>query len=250
MGGTVTRPPLPPPPAFRTLVLRSLMVQALWNPRDLQGSGVAWLLDEALRPGEGAEPFNAHPYLAGAALGATVSIRERGELDEGELVRFRAALRGPLGAVGDGVVWAGWLPVTVLLALLLLAGGANPLAVVAGLLVAYNLLHLWMRRWAVRTGLDHGVAVGSALARSALPRLGDRLRLGAVVLAGALGGFVAVSPAAAAGAPSLHLFLALAAAAGILVAGRTAVGRLAITTPLRVAFWLLGAGWLAAVAAF
>jgi mannose PTS system EIID component len=253
----------PPSAVVRRLFLRSLLVQTLWNPRDLLGSGVAWILDETLPPDEGADPFNAHPYLAGAALGAFVAVRERGELDPAEFIRFRAALRTPLGAVGDALVWAGWLPFTVLAALLLLlAGGVGPLAVVAGFLVVYNLLHLWTRHWAVRTGLQQGVAVGSALARSAFPRLGDRLRQGVVFLVGGLAGtgtvlasgFLPV-PAGPGGGPGLSpgpvtLGVMLAAALGLLVAGRTAVGRLAITMPLRVAFWVLGAGWLAAVAAW
>ncbi len=233
------------------LLLRSFLVQGAWNPRDLQGTGVAWILGERFPPGEGPEPFNAHPYLSGVALGAVTRIRRENELTPDELSRFRAALRAPLGALGDGLVWAGWLPALLLLAMGLIVV-AGPLGlpvgwVVAGFLVAHNLLHLALRRWAIDLGLRHGRGVGGALAASPLRALGDRARMLAVLLAGALCGATAVLAARTlplagwGGGPALVLGVVLLVGLGYLLAGR-----LPVTTPLRVALLLLAGGWFVA----
>jgi mannose/fructose/N-acetylgalactosamine-specific phosphotransferase system component IID len=234
-----------------SLLLRSLLVQGAWNPRDLQGTGMAWILGETFPEGEGPEPFNAHPYLSGVALGAITTARRAEALSPEALSRFRAALRAPLGALGDGLVWAGWLPALLLLAIAALVVGL-PLGmpagwVVAGFLVAHNVLHLWLRRWGLDLGLDHGTGVGGALALSPLRSLGDRARQLAVALAGAVAGAVAVLAARSlpvegwGGGPSLVAGTFLLVGLGYLLAGR-----LPVTTPLRVALLLLAGGWLAA----
>src|SRR5690606_23471199 len=106
-----------------SMFLRLLAVQASWNYEILLGNGIGFCVEPALRrlPGgsKGLEYrealarqsnyFNAHPYLASVAVGALA----RAELD-GEaalrIERFRTALCGPLGSVGDRLVWAAWLP--------------------------------------------------------------------------------------------------------------------------------------------
>jgi mannose/fructose/N-acetylgalactosamine-specific phosphotransferase system component IID len=238
-------------PSRRALFLRSFLVQGAWNPRDLQGTGMAWILGETFPDGEGPEPFNAHPYLSGVALGAISRARRDEALSREALSRFRAALRAPLGALGDGLVWAGWLPALLLLAICLLAVGL-PLGLpagwgVAGFLLVHNVLHLGLRRWGLDLGLDHGTHVGGALARSPLRSLGDRARQLAVVLAGAVAGAVAVLAARSlpvegwGGGPSLAAGTFLLVGLGYLIAGR-----LPVTTPLRVALLLLAGGWLVA----
>ena len=61
--------------------------------------------------------FNAHPYLTSLALGAISRLEADGE-DPEEIRRFKVAIRGPLGGLGDTLVWAGWLPATSLIALI------------------------------------------------------------------------------------------------------------------------------------
>ena len=273
-------PPVPrqPGPSARGLFLRSFLVQGMWNPRDLLGSGMAWILEDrpgaspgataGLAPGATAgtapgatagpapaatevaplAPFNSHPYLAGVALGAVVREREQGRLAPEAEARFRAALRAPLGALGDALVWAGWVPFLALAALGLLVMGAPPLPVVGAFLVAHNLLHLALRRWGVRIGLRHGVQVGAALGRSPLRPAGDVFRQGVVVLAGFVAALAAVRGGLylAEGAPTATGL----AAVGLLFVGVGYVlaGRLPVTTPLRLALLLLGVGWIAAMA--
>jgi mannose/fructose/N-acetylgalactosamine-specific phosphotransferase system component IID len=193
------------------LVVRSFLVQGLWNPRDLIGAGFAWAGEPAPEapssddrsvsgPSEvsssdpSAAPslhFNAHPYLTPLALGALFRAEADGIQAE-DRQRFRDALRAPLGSLGDGIFWAGWLPGALLLSGVALTFGlVGPMGAVLLFLCVYNTAHLWVRGWGARVGLQSGLQVGRVLAEQGLRVLGHRVRAGAVVLAGVLTGALA-----------------------------------------------------------
>src|SRR5260370_34172589 len=71
------------------------------------GNGAAYRAAVA----RGAQFFNAHPYLCGLAVGAAARAEHDG-LPPAQVARLRAALCGPLGALGDRLVRAGGPPVT------------------------------------------------------------------------------------------------------------------------------------------
>jgi PTS system mannose-specific IID component len=161
--------------------LRLLAVQASWNYEILVGTGIGFCTEPALRllpGGRGGDAyraalarqsqyFNAHPYLAAVAVGALV----RAELDGAPPVRierFRTALCGPLGSVGDRLVWAAWLPLCSVFALLLFGLGASPLWTVGAFLLLYNAGHLALRAWGLRVGLERGLQVAQALGHPVL----------------------------------------------------------------------------------
>jgi mannose/fructose/N-acetylgalactosamine-specific phosphotransferase system component IID len=140
------------------------------------GTGLGFALDPALRRlpgGKGGEAyrraivrqstyFNAHPYMTGLAAGALA----RAELDgvaHDRIVRFRTALCGPLGSLGDRIVWAGLLPCCSLIALALYGIGAGALQVVLAFLLTYNAGHLFLRFWGLNEGWRHGLGVSKAL---------------------------------------------------------------------------------------
>lgn len=165
------------------MFVRLLAIQGSWNYETLMGNGIGFAIEPALRllPGGVHTPefkaalsrqsryFNAHPYLAGIAVGALA----RAELDHepAELIeRFRTALPGPLGSVGDRLVWAGWLPFCSLIALVAFGLGAGPLGVVAVFLGIYNAGHFALRIWGLETGWRHGLRVASALGHPILRR--------------------------------------------------------------------------------
>jgi PTS system mannose-specific IID component len=112
--------------------------------------------------------FNAHPYLAGLAVGAAARAEHEG-VPPAQIERLRTALSGPLGSFGDRLVWAGWLPLLSALALAGVALGAGWMAV-AGFLVLYNLGHVLLRSWALRAGWRHGARVAVALQTPVLQR--------------------------------------------------------------------------------
>jgi PTS system mannose-specific IID component len=181
-----------------SIFLRLLAIQASWNYEILLGNGVGFCTEPALRllpGGKGGEAyraalarhsqyFNAHPYFAGVAVGALI----RAELD-GEpptrIERFRTALCGPLGSVGDRLVWAAWLPFCSLLALLAFGAGGGPLLVVGGFLLLYNAGHLALRGWALHVGLQRGLLVAQALGGPVLRRGPQWLSQGAAFVGGA-----------------------------------------------------------------
>jgi mannose/fructose/N-acetylgalactosamine-specific phosphotransferase system component IID len=164
-----------------SIFIRTLAIQGSWNYETLLGNGVGFVLEPALRQLPGgvhsdafkaamareSAYFNAHPYLTSVAIGALAKAELSGVPPE-RIERFRTALCGPLGSVGDRLVWAGLLPFSSLVALIAFGVGARPLAVVAIFLVIYNAGHLGLRIWGLRVGWTRGLAVAGALANPVL----------------------------------------------------------------------------------
>ncbi len=112
--------------------------------------------------------FNCHPYLAGLALGALVRA-EYEDVPSEQIVRLRAALCSPLGALGDQLFWAGLLPALLGASLAAIALGAS-WAVVVAFLVMFNAIRLYVAHWTLQAGLAAGMKVGAAISASKLPR--------------------------------------------------------------------------------
>jgi PTS system mannose-specific IID component len=160
---------------------RLLAIQGSWNYETLLGNGVGFCIEPALRllPGGVHTPrfkealarqskyFNAHPYLASVAVGALARAELDGE-PAAKIERFRTALAGPLGSVGDRLVWAGWLPFCSLVALTVFGLGGGPLAVLLTGLGLYNAGHFALRAWGLRVGWNRGLKVAQALANPVL----------------------------------------------------------------------------------
>jgi mannose/fructose/N-acetylgalactosamine-specific phosphotransferase system component IID len=185
-------------PAFYRVFARLFTIQASWNYERMQGIGFGNAAEPALRSLEGGRGgeryraalarqshfFNSHPYFAGIAVGAAVRAELDGEKPE-RIERLRATLGAPLGSLGDRLFWAAWQPVCVVLGLALVYLGLGVWAVAAAL-VAYNLVHVACRWWALRSGWRHGMTVASAL-NAPLLRRGTML---ATPLAGLAIGFI------------------------------------------------------------
>lgn len=158
------------------ILLRMLAIQGAWNYETLVGNGIGFCVEPALRRlpgGMGGEPyraalarqsqyFNAHPYLAAVAVGALARAELDG-VDPVKIERFRTAMCGPLGSVGDRLVWASWLPLCALVALLAFAFGMGATGTVLVFLVSYNLGHLAIRVWGINVGWRDGLRVAGAL---------------------------------------------------------------------------------------
>lgn len=133
------------------------------------------------------ERFNAHPYMADLALGACARMEEDGE-DPEMIRRFKTALGGSLGALGDNLVWAGWLPACVLLGLSLLIVGVPGWLAVIAFLAIYNTGHLSLRVWGFTTGLREGPDVGERLRHLRLAEWPEKIGAGSAVLLGVVVG--------------------------------------------------------------
>jgi len=203
--------------------LRSFAIQGSWNNRTMLGGGFAFAMlpvlrrifrgrPEALQAAleRHCEHFNAHPYLADLALGAICRMEADGRSAE-EIRRFKLAIKGPLGSLGDALVWVGWRPLTVLMALILALAGAPPWATVLVFLVVYNLGHVALRAWGFRVGMEWGSQVGDPLRSAALARQAEKLAAAGVF---ALGGLLGLTLGWSWSVMSWPFFL-LAATAGI-----------------------------------
>lgn len=210
------------------VLLRTLAIQGSWNYEIMIGNGIGFCIEPVLRRlpgGIDGDPyrqalarqsayFNAHPYLASLAVGALA----RAEVDQvpaARIERFRSALCGPLGSVGDRLVWAAWLPACSLFGLLLYGLHASAFGVVIGFLVLYNVGHLGLREWGLREGWRNGLRVSGALGHPVLQH-GPRY-IGRV--AAVLGGFalpLAVHRAIGGGSPLTAIPVGVACATPLL----------------------------------
>jgi mannose/fructose/N-acetylgalactosamine-specific phosphotransferase system component IID len=191
------------------MFLRSLAVQGSWNYRTLLGGGFAFALlpvlraihrDQAGELGRAIERhrqiFNAHPYLVGVALGAVARLESEGAAPDA-IERFKSAVRGSLGSLGDSLVWAGWRPVWAIITLVLLFCGVPWWLAASSFLVGYNAGHLALRGWGFHIGYYHGRGVADQLKRARIAGVqGSLARIGAFLL-GLLLPLVVAGPASA-----------------------------------------------------
>jgi PTS system mannose-specific IID component len=185
--------------------LRSFFLQASWNPQGMQNLGLAYALFPALealysdreRQLEALRRhltfFNTHPYVAAAIVGGVVFHEEkiaRGEESPERVVAFKAALMGPLAALGDGFFWLSLKPATGALC----AALVPLLHAWAALLflVLYNGVHLTLRGRLFLLGLRKGDLLVEEVARAKLPLRGARLRAIAAASAGGLTAWLAI----------------------------------------------------------
>jgi PTS system mannose-specific IID component len=180
-----------------SIFFRMLAVQSAWNYETLVGNGIGFCVEPALRrlPGglhgnayrsalaRESQYFNAHPYLTSVAVGALARAELDGEAPE-RIERFRTALCGPLGALGDRLIWATFLPLCSFTALVVFGAGGSPLATVLTFLVLYNVGHLGLRIWGLQAGWRRGLAVAQSLGHPMLQRAQPQLGKVAAILSG------------------------------------------------------------------
>jgi PTS system mannose-specific IID component len=190
------------------MLARSLTIQGSWNYETLIGAGFAFTLIPALRVVHAGNPealkasivrhsaiFNSHPYLATIAAGAVARMEADGA-DPEVIERFKSAVRGSLGSLGDRLIWMAWRPAALLLGISLLLAGVAWWAAVGGFLLVYNGLHLVLRTWGLRVGLENGVGVAAVVRDSPLQALATRAANAGALLAGlAVALFLGLDPA-------------------------------------------------------
>lgn len=208
--------------------LRSLALQASWNPKGMQNLGLAYAVFPALEqlyPDKKALEaavqrhlvfFNTHPYVAAAIVGGVLYHEQRiarGEEPPDKVVAFKTALMGPLAALGDGFFWLSLKP----------AVGAVCTALVPVLrawaallfLFLYNLVHFTLRARFYWMGLVLGDRLVEAVARANLPTRGARLRSVAAASAGGLAAWLATDLGRTAGGDHAPWLVAGCLASGV-----------------------------------
>jgi PTS system mannose-specific IID component len=242
------RAPRVPARTLARVFWRCLFLQAAWNRRGMQNLGFAYAIEPALHAlypdptrredalGRHLQFFNCHPYMAAAIVGGAIHHEEKvaaGAEPGAQPLRYKQTLQGPLAALGDGFFWTALRPFFGALAALgaLLVGWPA----IAGVLVVYNAIHLWLRIRLFRAGYEKGDAVVAEIARLRLPVLADRLRASGAALCGVAAAVVVARSAASAGPAAGAL---AAATAGL---GYAALARGARLLPTAYVAALVGA---------
>jgi mannose/fructose/N-acetylgalactosamine-specific phosphotransferase system component IID len=162
------------------LYLRSFFIQTGWNYERMLALGFTWILlplGEKLYPSEGEKKrflrrhlltFNANPYFASYALGGVAKLEEMGVSEE-EIGEFKDSLRGPLGALGDSLIWMNLRPALLILGIILAQalGGLGALS----FWLLYNLHQVYLRARGVFKGYALGGKLDSDLRSGYYPKM-------------------------------------------------------------------------------
>ncbi len=153
-----------------SVLWRSFFIQALWNFKSLLSVGFTFSLLPAARklyPDSGERInflrrqlafFNAHPYVAPFAIGAVLRLEMDGHPPE-KVDRFRDALIGPMGSMGDQLFWATIRPAVMLFGIALLRvfePWLNTFAALIIVLLVYNIPNIYMRWHSLNKGFELG----------------------------------------------------------------------------------------------
>ncbi len=112
--------------------------------------------------------FNANPYLANFAVGAIAKLEEK-KTPPQQIIRFKDLLRGPLGALGDSLIWQNLRP-TLLVLGIVLAERFGLLGALCFWLI-FNLHQIYLRARALLKGYALGLAVSSDLNKGYLQNM-------------------------------------------------------------------------------
>jgi PTS system mannose-specific IID component len=177
---------------FVRLYFRSFFVQTGWNYERMIALGFTWILlplVEKLCPDREERVrflrrhlsfFNANPYLATYAVGAVAKLEESGAASE-EVGKLKESLSGPLGALGDNLMWMNLKPALLILGIILTSTSGVLGAVVFWLL--YNMHQVYLRGRGLCRGYALGLSVASDLRSSYYSQMVKWIgRMGAVFL--------------------------------------------------------------------
>jgi PTS system mannose-specific IID component len=156
------------------LTIRSFFVQTGFSYDRMIALGFAWILGPAAKKlcsslGERRrflrrhlDSFNANPYLVGYAVGAVTKL-EKTKTPPEQIGRFKESLRGPLGALGDNLIWQNLRPALLILGLILTS--RYGLYGILTFFVLFNLYQIYIRARGVIKGYRLGLKVSSDLTR-------------------------------------------------------------------------------------
>lgn len=174
------------------LYTRSFFVQTGWNYERMMALGFTWILlplGKKLYPTQEGrkrfltrhlQGFNANPCLASYALGGVAKLEEK-SASEDEILKFKDSLRGPLGALGDNLIWMNLRPALLILGIIL----ASTLGAVGALSFwfLYNIHQVYLRARGVLKGYALGMELVSDLRSEYYPKMIKWVsRMGAIFL--------------------------------------------------------------------
>ena len=163
---------------FLIIFLRSFFIQAVWNFKSMLSIGWTFTLSPFAKKLYGDKKhyqdflnrhlsfFNAHPYFASYALGAIARLEEDSvnveNYDHEQIEKFKNAIIGPLGAIGDQLFWANIKPASIMvgyLGVLIFPELFQKLIFLCIFLILYNIPHIYMRYFGIIRGYNEGLSI-------------------------------------------------------------------------------------------
>ena len=215
-----------------SMFFRSLLIQAVWNFKSLLSIGLCFTIVPVARRLSKNEQemsdflkrhlyfFNAHPFFASYALGAIARLEEdrvllgQDAVSAEQIEKFKNALIGPLGAVGDQYFWAVIKPASILIGfagVTIFDAWQLKLTSLLFMLILYNIPHMIIRIRGLLLGYRHGFQVYRFIQMEHFRRMQKIYRLAGAVALGVALGFLLTGLAAR------HLHFAVAFLASILL---------------------------------
>jgi len=219
-----------PRSVFARVYLRTLALQASWNPQRMQNLGllvslVPWIRRQHISRMERRrfcrrhyEYFNTNPYLANYVLGGLLRLetenQDRSEQACHHIKTYKSTLAQSFASLGDQLFWLGLKP-TILLFICVLAMWGH-LWWVLGVTALFGLTQLELRRRALAAGYRFGLDIVELLSRPIWHRAIGLAKRAGMSLTGVLAGcFLAQSMTSSAGPPSEVQWSALALTAAL-----------------------------------
>ena len=191
------------------VTLRSFFIQNLWNFERMQAYGFLYCMIPVInrlypdREGRASackrhlEAFNTHPYLAPFILGVAIAREERyargDEDDSSQVAFFKNCMMGPVAGIGDEFFWASLRPFLMILGISLAILAWDHAAIglwgVLGVLTIYNIIHLFVRWAALRSGYHEDVKIIGRLRNFTHLRLTKVFRISSYLLVGVVAAF-------------------------------------------------------------
>ncbi len=141
-------------------ILKSMVYQANWNTRNMQGTGFIWLLKDLFKRNNLPIPsdikadkpdyFNTNPYFITFILGMVFKESERNN----EVMPFVKAYSSALAAMGDTFFWHSLRPFVFFVSLMVAV--VNPSIALVTYMVLYNVFHFWSRFFGFHLGYKQG----------------------------------------------------------------------------------------------
>lgn len=154
--------------------IRSSFIQASFNYERMQGSGWVWCLQPVLRKIYKDDPeklresmkshaqfFNTHPFLGQFIMGVTMALEENGT-SMVTVQNIKVALMGPLGGIGDSLLWLTVLPILAAISSNMALNGAGIMGAIF-FLIAFNTIHLSLRFALMHYGYSLGLDAVSVI---------------------------------------------------------------------------------------
>lgn len=180
------------------IFIRSFYIQGSWNYQRMLNLGFCYsilpILDKIYKKDEDRskflkrqlEFFNAHPYFASFALGATARLEEQYLNEQWSsdkpISMLKNRLCGPLGAIGDKLVWRTVKPLVAMLGVLITIfyGIVGPIV----LIVVYNVPHVYLRYYGVVKGYKLGFDIVRELSKRKFERYSNYLNTIGLIVVG------------------------------------------------------------------